>query len=794
MAANVDLTLNAGEMVDQLKEINASLKEMAAGSKEVEKNSEGITKSTGQQSTKWTELKSKVDLFTGGLSAAKDVALAIYDTAKVLVEEYEKVNNQMQILKSQKVWGDIKIQFDKLEEATGGVVDQLDILESVNKAVSFGIDLSGNKLLDLVKLSGKAALNMGVDLKFAFDSLIVGTARESKMILDNLGVMVDVTKANEDYAKSIGKTAEALTEEESKTALLNNVISELGRTQASINEDMLKTSGTGLAARASRFWRDVKLGAGEGLSGLATYVDEMFMDLAEKGTKHLSAAMSEQKILINEQAAEYVRTLSDIGGVDARLATLLKNETSIYLEHKALIEEIGSRKAKQAEALQIVNENAFMKNGHERSQERQEYILLETLKEKYGEKTKATFELQIAKGKNAFELSKKRGEIEADAEFNLLKFLQDQNKEITTAIENTVAWAANAVNVKDAFEQLWDELQDKGTVNIRGSQSVDDGTIKNMEATEEKTKAVLAKIQNKRVEQKHKDEEKAKQDAIKAAEAAEKEKFRILEDSLDKQTKLNDEKLKREADAFNKQRKQAIDNMVKLADIEIKQDIKNKLDQITRQKEVDDIKSEMASQFFDDKWKAMIDFEEKYGTDLGLSGEEIDKMTKKQFKDRLDEEEAFYEVKNKMQEMSVSAAADFSSMLINDVLLGEKEFRKEMIGDFVKGIGDQMVADGTFHIFAGIAKGWSGNKAGWMQAKAGAAEVGAGIAMGATAKAIGTTSSESESKSKETAAADRNSTKGDQKQKMDVYLYPDEKQWLRSLNKSNNKLGVPRGK
>lgn len=173
---------------------------------------------------------------------------------------------------------------------------------------------------------------------------------------------------------------------------------------------------------------------------------------------------------------------------------------------------------------------------------------------------------------------------------------------------------------------------------------------------------------------------------------------------------------------------------------------------------------------------------------------EAEKIEKKKVKSFLDEEFKLQDEKERLQKMGLQKSAQFTSMLINDVLLGEKEFRKEMIGDFVKGIGEQMVADGTFHVFAGLAKAWVNPAAGFGEAKAGAAEVGAGIAMGATAKAIGTTSSESESKSKETAAADRNSTKGDQKQKMDVYLYPDEKRWLRSLNKSNNKLGVQRGR
>jgi ABC-type transporter Mla subunit MlaD len=178
---------------------------------------------------------------------------------------------------------------------------------------------------------------------------------------------------------------------------------------------------------------------------------------------------------------------------------------------------------------------------------------------------------------------------------------------------------------------------------------------------------------------------------------------------------------------------------------------------------------------------------------MEMTEEELRKMSNKAFQEKIAAEIEYYDAAERTAQMAFESTANFTTMLINDVLLGEKEFRKEMIGDFVKGIGTQMVADGTFHAMSGIAKGWAGNKAGWLEAKAGGAEILAGAAFQGGGALIGTSgtgggSSSSESSSKPTASMDRVSAK-DSKMKTDVFLYPDEKQWLRTFNKSSKKLG-----
>lgn len=57
----------------------------------------------------------------------------------------------------------------------------------------------------------------------AVSDVITGIGRMSPQILDNLGI-VGATKAIDDYAKSLGKTSEQLTDVERKQALVNVVL------------------------------------------------------------------------------------------------------------------------------------------------------------------------------------------------------------------------------------------------------------------------------------------------------------------------------------------------------------------------------------------------------------------------------------------------------------------------------------------------------------------------------------------------------------------------------------------
>lgn len=110
-----------------------------------------------------------------------------------------------------------------LDTAADGTLTTMQLIDKASKAMTLGLD--PDQLDELMTIARASAKAMGQSVDFMYDSIVTGIGRQSKLILDNLGIIVSVGKANEDYAKQIGKTVEQLTEAEKRQAFFNAVVS-----------------------------------------------------------------------------------------------------------------------------------------------------------------------------------------------------------------------------------------------------------------------------------------------------------------------------------------------------------------------------------------------------------------------------------------------------------------------------------------------------------------------------------------------------------------------------------------
>ena len=149
-------------------------------------------------------------------------------------------------------------EFEKnVADASAGTLDKLTILQGGTRALSLiggeAFRDFGGQFAQMAELSKKAARATGQDVTYMFDSLITGMSRESKMILDNLGITVDLTTAKAEYAETLGKTADELTTSEEKTAVLNHTLEMLETTYG----DVAASSG-GLSGAVSKLKTSLK--------------------------------------------------------------------------------------------------------------------------------------------------------------------------------------------------------------------------------------------------------------------------------------------------------------------------------------------------------------------------------------------------------------------------------------------------------------------------------------------------------------------------------------------------------
>jgi len=127
-----------------------------------------------------------------------------------------------------------------LRNASNNMVNSLELVQTANKALALGI--SKNQLPELMEVAAARAKIMGITTTQAFNDISIGIGRQSKLILDNLGIMIDLDKTYKNYADTMGIVGRELTDTEKKFAITNSIIEEnqaIIRAQSVINEDLL---------------------------------------------------------------------------------------------------------------------------------------------------------------------------------------------------------------------------------------------------------------------------------------------------------------------------------------------------------------------------------------------------------------------------------------------------------------------------------------------------------------------------------------------------------------------------
>ena len=109
----------------------------------------------------------------------------------------------------------------KLQKATDGTMSSMQLMTQANNAMLLGIVDSEDQMAELFDISQRLASSLGKDTTFGIESMVTGLGRQSKLMLDNLGIMVDTNKAYKDHAKALGVTVGQLSDQQKKQGFVN---------------------------------------------------------------------------------------------------------------------------------------------------------------------------------------------------------------------------------------------------------------------------------------------------------------------------------------------------------------------------------------------------------------------------------------------------------------------------------------------------------------------------------------------------------------------------------------------
>jgi hypothetical protein len=212
----------------------------------------------------------------------------------------------------------------------------------------------------MLSIARSSAKSTGQSMEFMLQSIVTGLGRGSKLILDNLGIMIDTNKAYEIHAQKLGKVAGALTEAEKKQAFINEAMR--------IGMENTKKAGAGALNASERFDRlmaSISNMANQ-LGSKAIPIFNAFIDAADKVVNGFSGLMKPktelQEINIRlKKSTELLKEKQAILKSDNWFTKLARNEEGIRNEIAAIEESISKIKERRDAVIQAEQAEADAK-------------------------------------------------------------------------------------------------------------------------------------------------------------------------------------------------------------------------------------------------------------------------------------------------------------------------------------------------------------------------------------------------------------------------------------------------
>ena len=134
------------------------------------------------------------------------------------------------------------ISLDKLREATNNTMSDFDLFQQANNAMILGVSKNSDEMAEVFDIAQRLGRALGKDTAHSVESLITGIGRQSRLMLDNIGIIVKAEEAYEAYAKKLGISADDLTDVQRKQAFLAATMESARKKVLSLGDEVLSTT------------------------------------------------------------------------------------------------------------------------------------------------------------------------------------------------------------------------------------------------------------------------------------------------------------------------------------------------------------------------------------------------------------------------------------------------------------------------------------------------------------------------------------------------------------------------
>lgn len=185
----------------------------------------GAAESSNVATDGFSKMQAGLVTLNAGIGVARE-AVAVFKTAWDFTKEgasIERIQQQFKNLATS-VSVDANRLLDGLNKAARGTVDDEELMQTATRAMALGLSNNADDLVKLMEIARASSVAFGGDTASAFERISTAVENLTPRALKQSGIIVNLDKAYSDYAISLGKTADALTDDEKRQALLNDVL------------------------------------------------------------------------------------------------------------------------------------------------------------------------------------------------------------------------------------------------------------------------------------------------------------------------------------------------------------------------------------------------------------------------------------------------------------------------------------------------------------------------------------------------------------------------------------------
>jgi hypothetical protein len=198
---------------------------------------------------------------------------------------------------------DSSIAFNKLQQATNGTMSEFDLFQQANNAMILGVSKNSDEMAEMFDIAQRLGRALGRDTASSVESLITGIGRQSRLMLDNIGIIVKSQEAYDKYAQKLGISSDKLTDAQKKQAFLEATM-ESARAKA--NTLGAETESTQDAFdRLSSSTENLVAFLGDKLSPITTQLANDFANMADTITGKGMKEQEDKQQKLNELLVEY---------------------------------------------------------------------------------------------------------------------------------------------------------------------------------------------------------------------------------------------------------------------------------------------------------------------------------------------------------------------------------------------------------------------------------------------------------------------------------------------------------